>query len=542
MSSFALVPRILRSRLRMLLNGAFNAGSARRGWTIIGVIAVAGIMFATHAFADVIFSVDVPDPVALRTTIAGALVMLSGFTAITSITFALSSLYFARDLETLHVLPLRPRVILLSRMLTQLLLGAGLGAVLVGPPLLAYAQHRGQLLMLPLMAVATLAVAATPLALATGFTVTAVRAIPARWVRDAGGLVVTLAVVVTAAINLAVRGPEGFTQAGAGTLQLGRMGAGPGGSLLLPTGWGARALEAYSAGDLATGLLWTLPLVALAALLLAGVAVATERLYVSGYQRNATASRGSARRLGRRRQSLRRLPTWLLLAAKDLREISRDASQLGQLLLPLVMFAFYIGSPGRNPADLGGGALPRWYGTALTAAFASLFAASGIALRGVGSEGGRIWLLRTAPLDIRHLLAAKYAVGWAIAAFLGVLLLWVGQVRSLAGAAAILPPSLLLTVIIGGLVGLATGMGALRPRLDWTDPRRAVGVGTVMTFLALGSVYLAVAFIIIGLPYALNAAGAAGTALSVAALVLVAGLTAGVALGSGALRLRALET
>ena len=150
-------------------------------------------------------------------------------------------------------------------------------------------------------------------------------------------------------------------------------------------------------------------------------------------------------------------------------------------------------------------------------------------------------MLRSAPIEVDTVLRAKLAVGFGVAAPLGLTLLWVGALRAGASPLHALAASGRLLTVIAGLVALATGLGAVRPRLDWTDPRRSVGLGLSLLFMALGSAYLGLCFVILGLPYSRSAPGHLSVATADAALVLVAAATAAVALRLGAGRLRVLE-
>src|SRR5205807_10653440 len=132
--------------------------------------------------------------------------------------FALSALYFAKDLDLLLASPLPPRSVLLTKLCVQLGTGLAIGAVIASPPVLAYLVGTGNALMLPLVGIAVVAMAAMPLAAGTALTVAAVRLMPARRVREAGGLLVTLVVVAVTAVNLAVRGPDAFSSGGSGIL------------------------------------------------------------------------------------------------------------------------------------------------------------------------------------------------------------------------------------------------------------------------------------------------------------------------------------
>ena len=234
------------------------------------------------------------------------------------------------------------------------------------------------------------------------------------------------------------------------------------------------------------------------------------------------------------------MPVWRALVVKDMRETLRDPSQLGQLALPLALFALYVASPTAvGPQRVA--TLPSWFTVLLTAGFASLFAASGVALRGVGMEGRRLAVLRSAPVDTRAIVAAKFLVGSGVAVALGLLLLLIGLVHLRLGPLEAVAVALRFVVLVGGLVGLAVGAGAMRPRLDWTDPRRSVGVGASIGFLALGSTYIGVALLLLALPYAGGHASTAGVALGDAALVLLATVVAAGPLLVGASRLRDMD-
>lgn len=536
---YRLVPTLLAARLRMLANAALRAGRERRGWTVLLGVAALGLMTTGYRLADAALAVSNPSPAGLEPVAAGLCGMIAGFTAVTGITFAISACYFARDLEGLLVTPLPPRALLLTKLCVQLATGLAVGAVLGAAPLLAYAGRNGALAAVPFVGMCVLAMAAFPLAAGTVVTVVAVRLMPARRVRDAGGVLVTATVFGVTSFNLLARGPESFNRT-PGLLDPSRQ-AGVVDSAWLPTGWAARAAVAALRGDAAAALAWGLPMITGAALLLLLVSRVLEAPYLTGFQRSQEAGRGRTRRRAARAATGRgRRPAWLVIARKDLRETLRDASQLGQLVLPLALFALYIASPTAvgvsRTADL-----PAWFGTVLTAGFASLFAASGMGLRGIGSEGRRLWVLRVAPIDVRSVLAAKLLAGLVVAVALGQLLFVIGALRLHLGVPEAALVSLRLTVVVGGLVGLAVGMGAIRPRLDWTDPRRSIGIGTSLSFLALGSTYLGAVFVVLALPYTGGHATNSMVALADVGVLVLTGVTAAVPLAIGAARLRAIE-
>jgi putative ABC exporter len=538
------VPWLLGVRARMAVNACLRAGPEQRGRTLIlGTLALAWWL-GVHHLAGALLGAGAPSPETLEPSLAAALGTLCGVVAVTSVSFAISGLYFARDLEMLLVAPLAPRAVLLAKLCVQLVTGVGMAALLAGPWLVAYLSAEGALAALPVVALAAVALAALPLAAGTAVTIATVRVMPARRVRDAAALLVTGTVFTVTAVNVVLRTPDGMHSTT--PLALDAPGRGRVADLAwLPTGWASRAVVAAVRGDLATAALLTLLLAAAGAAALLLVSRLGEAAFVAGHQRSAEAGEGRRRR----RSGARLRPggggpraVWLSIARKDLRELCRDASQLGQLVLPVALFALYVAVPGQAPAaGTAIARLPAWFSVALTAGFASLFAASGVALRGVGAEGGRLWLLRTAPVPTGQVLLAKFAVGLAVAAGLGVGLVVVGGLREHLTAADIGLAGVRLLVIVAGLVALATGLGAVRPRLDWTDPRRSVGIGQSLGFLAMGSGYLAVCFTVLALPSAHAALGAGALTAGDAGVIAIAAGTAWLALRTGMARLRSIE-
>ncbi len=540
---FRPVPRLLGSRARMAVNGRLRAGPSQRGWTLVLVTLVAAWWLGTHRLASAILAAQHPVPGRLEPLLATSLATLCGVVAVTAVSFAISGLYLARDLEMLLVAPVRARAVLLSRLCVQLVTGVGIAALLAGPWLLAYLSEEGALAAVPVVLVAATALAALPLAAGTAVTIATVRVLPARRVRDAAALLVTGTVFAVTAVNVVLRSPDGGSTT---PLALDAPGRGRVADLAwLPSGWAARAVVAAVDGRPLAAAGLTLLLLGCAAGALLLVCGLGETAYVAGYQRAAEAGEGSRRRRGARVPAAGRggrRPVWLAIAVKDLRELRRDAAQLGQLALPVALFAVAIVVPTQGPSPGTADArLPSWFAVALTAGFASLFAASGVALRGVGSEGRRLWLLRSAPVRAGELLLGKFAVGLAIAAGLGLALLVAGGLRAHLPGGELALACARLTVIVTGLVGIATGLGAVRPRLDWTDPRRSVSVGQSLGFLGLGSLYLALCFIVLAVPLTSRSFRGGELSPADAVLVCLAGASAWLALRAGVARLRSME-
>lgn len=472
----------------------------------------------------------------LLTTVTGALVLLTGFTLVTSVSFAVASAYFARDIEWLLTLPVSARAILAHRLTSQLVLGAAVGTALLGPVLVAAAVDTGTLGLLPLVALGLLALLAAPVAAGLLLVVVTVRVVPAARVRDA-----TAALVCLVGFSLAALGISGSARgqglAWAGALNaLGRRGLQ---SPWLPSAWAARFVTWAWRGDPGASAWW------LATLVLLGVAAVAATLWIAGpwYREGWARAQLASQRRGRQRVSWRPLSPILALLRKDGRTLVRDPVQLSQLVLPLALFAVYLLAPrsAANSKTLFQD-FPLWYGPLTTSAFAALFVASGLGLRAIGTEGRQLWCLRSAPLGARDLLLGKLALPTLVAVGAGLVLMWAAELRANVPLGQEALSTVLLVLCVGGLAALATGMGAIWPRLDWADPRRATGIWLSVVFLALGSAYIAACMVALTVPLVITRLGAVGSDLAaVGACALCAGIAAMVSLRLGYARLRRLE-
>jgi hypothetical protein len=434
-------------------------------------------------------------------TVLGITGLLSGFTVVMSITFALSSLYFAGDLEWLAALPLNSRSLFLSRVAAQSLLGLSLGAVLAGPALGGFLLAQNALLATPIVLLAFASLAVWGVSIGTAITVLAVRLVPARYVRDASAVVATLAVFLVAASNLALRGPDAFTSLGPGDLHLSAIGTQVGGQLWFWGSWTGNAINAAASQDWLGSTWWCGLLLVSGAALLLLLPVVLERPYVAGVQASRNASGGTRAQVRWRGSGY---PSGLALMVKDLRMLKRDGAELAQLLLPMSLFALYLGSPAGSTALLNS-VLPPWYAIALKAAFASIFVASGLGLRAISFENRAIWLLKGSAMDSRRIVMNKFLLVFTISCGFAFLLLWIGEFRAgLSLWDSVLPSTLLVAALAFGMVSFAIALGSLRPRFGWSDPRRSLSMLVVAGFMLGSLVLLTTFFVLLGLGYVLG--------------------------------------
>ncbi|MHB1527137.1 MAG: putative ABC transporter permease subunit [Candidatus Dormibacteria bacterium] len=537
LSSAAQLRGLFHAGARATWNSWWHSGSGRR------LVLLAALPTGLLVWASLLplvqhlgRGVQLDHPRQLLGALSTLTIVLTAFTLGTSVSFALASVYFARDVEWLLLTPISSRLFLVHRLLSQLILGICLGALLGGPMVLGLALLYHSLWSVPLVAVDLTVLLLMPMALALLLVVLLVRVVPASRVKDAAALLVGLVGFGVAAVNIAAavtggRGP------GLGAAAFAHGLSGPG---WLPTAWAAHSMVDAVQGRWLAALLLSLGLAASALLVTTGAVLVAAPALREGWFRSQTAPARRRRHRGR----FSRLPPLMAVVRKDWRTLRRDPAQLIQLLLPIGLFAVYLLSP--RSAGMGVGMFsnfPVWYGPLTTAAFAALFAASGLGLRAVGSEGRHFWCLRTSPLSPRSLLLGKLVLPALISVGASLTLMVTTEIRVATPLPQIAFSAILLVLCVLGLVSLATGMGAAWPRLEWTDPRRAVGIWLAVTFMAAGAAYIALCLVGLTLPLLMtNLPPLLSDAMAVAVCAVCAGVTAGFALRAGHHRLVSLDT
>jgi ABC-2 type transport system permease protein len=394
---------------------------------------------------------------------------------LSSVSFALSTLYFARDLDTLLVTPVPVRSVFLARFLE------GLGAtylmlfVLLLPALAGYGQALGYgigfyvvlllvLLLLPLL----------PVSIGTLLTMLLVRFIPAKRLRDVltivGGLFGLLIYFGSQLLNRVAT--DIATPQTAEQLLRFDVPA-------LPTSWGARALIAAGTGDLPTLLLFGGLYGLATAGLFAICMTLAGRLYLGGLVGMAGTEGGRVKRRTRTIDvpggSLWRGPV-AAIVRKELRVLPRDLQQLSQLLFPLAIAIFWVWQVFTDN-DLQRSPLTR--GPDLThltlvsiGLFVCLLIASHLGLTGLSREGRSFWLLQLAPISPWTVLWAKWILAFSPFAIVGTLFVAVIALLQPLTPGVIVSDWLLVLLTGGGVAGITVGLGAAFPRFDWQQPRR----------------------------------------------------------------------
>jgi ABC-2 type transport system permease protein len=414
---------------------------------------------------------------------------------------ALSTFFLARDLELLMAAPVPDGRIYLARLLETGAHSSWMVVLLLLPILAAYGQvYNGGWAYAAVALLALLAFLTIPAVLGSAVTLVLVNVFPARRARDLLALIGLLGAAAFVVLIRMLRPeqlvrPEGFRNLAqfVGALRTPR-------SAWLPSEWAADAIMApLGAGRADLFPLLLLVSTAAAALVCGGWL--HERLYRAGFSRAQEGAPERAVGGGRRRLADRLLAaapiTVRTLAVKDIRTFFRDTTQWSQLVLLGVLVVVYIYNvqalPLRTGEDVG-------FFLVNVVSFLNLglagFVLAAIAARfifpAVSLEGRTLWLLRSAPLDLRTLLWTKYWVGvtpllvLALAITIGTnLILEVGPFMMALSVATVIAATF-------AIAALAVGFGTAFPRFD-TDNAAQISTGFGgLLFMMTAIIYLAV--------------------------------------------------
>jgi len=413
---------------------------------------------------------------------------------------ALSTFFLARDLELLLAAPVTGARVYLARLTETVLHSSWMVVLILVPVLFAYGQvYDGGWGYLLVSALALVGFLTIPAVVGVAITLVLVNIFPARRARDILALIAVLGAAALVVLFRILRPeqlvrPEGFRNLAQfmGTLRTPR-------SAWLPSEWTADAIMApLSAGG--SDLFPLLLLLSTAAAAVVGGLWLHERLYRNAFSRaqegaEREASGGRRRRLAE--SLLARAPlTARTLAAKDVRIFFRDTTQWSQLVLLGVLVVVYIYNVRALP--LGAGEDVGFF-LVNVVSFLNLglagFVLAAIAARFIfpafSLEGRMLWLLRSAPIDLRTLVWTKYWVGvtpllvLALAITVGTnLILDVGSFMMILSVATV-------TVATFAIAALAVGFGIAFPRLDTDNAARiSTGFGALL-FMMTAIGYLA---------------------------------------------------
>lgn len=463
---------IVGAELRGLRNRVLKGNRGR----IVALVIV--LLFAIPFLGGGTFTVGVTAghflPFAVDPLLAAAFTGLSLLMLLIGFPTVIASLFVGRDLLQLVVAPVRTRDIFAARLVTAMTANLLISGVLLAAVLGLGAGTGAPLIYFPLglllIAVQVLVVTSVQAILMTVI----VRWVPGRLARDVAAAVAGLtgaALYLTWNLSLRQTFRSRTRPDVSGLTSLAQR------IDWLPTTWPGHALSAIASGSVAVALVWLLATLLLAAILVAMAELLYERTLLAGLGVFGDAPAIWRRRSARRLSPFQPSPLrgdgnpYIAIARKDWLGFRRDVRRLTRLLPALLLPVGYAAALSQPARSLSG----FWSNVALVT-FLSMFMASALALPSIPSERRGFQLLRMAPLSIWLLLRAKVFIAFPVVVATMLVFSVAVAVISKSGVAQLLELVILGLWLAAGFVSISVSGGAIDPRFDATDDRRAVGL------------------------------------------------------------------
>ena len=523
------------------------AGGKGRGaaFAAVGAVFFLAVFWVVHRMVSYFRATEgIGDALAAK-LLGLVLLAFLGILLLSNVIAALSTFFLADDLELIQAAPVDGFQVYAARLIETALQSSWMVALMLVPILASYAVAYGAGPLFPAVAVAALVAFFTiPAVIGAAVTLLLVNVFPARRARDLLALIAIFGIVgVIVALRLVrperLASPEGFGNLVAFVSALETPSA-----AWLPSEWTASAILATVA-QRPDWFPFALLVGTAAAFFVMG-AWLHGRLYGEGFSRAQEGARlrehaGRPGGTGWDAGPLRALsPSVRALVRKDGLTFVRDTTQWSQLALLAVLVVVYVYNIRALPLFTG----ERVSFTLTNAvAFVNLgvagFVLAAIAARflfpAVSLEGRHLWLLKSAPLDLRKLVWTKYVSGTAPLLVLAVgltvvtnLILRVGPFMMALGVATMVAVTL-------AVCALALGIGALHPRFETANAAEiSTGYGGFL-FMMLAVAYLTAVVVLEAFPVlAFLRAGRRGLEIGAAEMLPVVAGLGGAALLSAA--------
>jgi hypothetical protein len=416
-------------------------------------------------------------PTAVDPLLVGGFTGLSVLMLVVGFPTVIATFFVGRDLLLLTLAPVRTVEIFVARltlaMAANLLISSILLAVILGIGAGTGAPPIYFVLTVPLVFVQVLAITCVQ----TVLMCVVLRWVPARRARDVAAAVAGLTGAgLYLAWNLSLR--QSFS--GRSREDIANLN-----TLLqridwLPPAWPGHALSAIAAGNFGAALAWTLLTLVLAAVLLALAALLYQRTLMAGLGIFGSPQAVWSKTARRPARSLRgnASPT-LAIALKDWLGFRRDIRRLSRLIPALLFPIGYVFAFARPSQRIGG-----FWAEVLLVAFMSMFMSTSLATPSIPSERRGFQLLRLAPMTMWQVLRSKILLTLPPVLVMTTVFSIVVTLVSHDGADRAVELATLVIWLGCGFVAIGVSAGAIDPRFDALDDRRAVGI--VGTLAGLG--------------------------------------------------------
>jgi ABC-2 type transport system permease protein len=490
---------LLQMRWRITFSG-FRRAKARRkfGIILVGLLILAGMAFLFGLSWGILRFLQSPmveeaTGGAVQIFEAAPILMVSvAFMGIlmTSFGVLLQGLYLAGDMDFLLSSPIPIRSVFLAKLLQAILPNWAIISLFALPVLYGLGAAGGyNILYYPFVLIVISALALAAAGVSALLVMSIVRIFPARRVAKVLGFVgAILAMVMSQAgniLNMSDFSPE-EAQIGQALNLVERAN-----SPWMPLSWAGRGLIALGEGNWLPALgLITLTLGICLAIFWFSLVIA-ERLFYSGWagMQVITNKKKTHRTSSNRQKRQNRLFSWIpgnlrAIVWKDLLLLRRDLRNLSQLVTPLIFGIIYSFMLLRNGGEINPeqGEAPTLFIQAMKIAlvyssvgiaiFVGWMLLSRLALISFSQEHNSYWILKSAPVSVLRLLAAKFLVAFLPTITLGAIFLTV--IVILQGVATNIWVYGLFVVVFSnaGLTGISLAFGVVGARFDWKDPRK----------------------------------------------------------------------
>jgi ABC-2 type transport system permease protein len=225
------------------------------------------------------------------------------------------------------------------------------------------------------------------------------------------------------------------------------------------------------------------------------------------------------------------------LLAKDWRYLCRDSILLSQLGMPIILFAVPFILTLQDPSRKAYG--ETFYFASAIIGVILFMQTSILSLSSIGLESRAFWIVMSAPIDARRVIAAKFLFSTLCSAAVGIALTVIAALVFAPGLLPVLVEIGLVGVSAAALSGLGVGLSAAFPRFTYENPAHRVSAWALVLgffasvgYVAVSGILFATAWLVaLNLPPASEPtalyAGAAILYLAISAIAVAAPIRLG---------------
>jgi hypothetical protein len=449
-----------RSPVRLALLGIF---------LLVGAVFIGGGAFTVGAAAGHFL------PIARDTILTGGFTSLSVLMLVIGFPTVIATFFVGRELLQLVLAPVRPLDIFVARLVLAMSANLLISSILLMGTLGVGVGSGAPIVFYPLTVVLIFIQVLVVTALQAILMSIVLRWVPARIARDVAAAVAGLSGAgFYLAWNINLRqsfSPRNHPDLSNFTSLVNHV-------EWLPSAWPGHALSAVIAGNPSEAMTWVLFSVVLAVLVLAIAEILYRRTLLTGLGvfggPPAIWRRGAAKQvIAVARQGA--ASPFRAIALKDWLSYRRDIRRLSRML-PAFLFpigyAFAFLRPSRS--------ITSFWTEVFLVGFISMFMSTALATPSIPSERRGFQLLRMAPMTMGQVIRAKIMLTLPPVLVLTFIFSMVVATVSASGGAQYLELAILVLWLGTGFVAVGVSAGAIDPRFDASDDRRAVGlVGTL---------------------------------------------------------------